>query len=115
MNSGYGGDSPENDMEALLKAQKKLGTGSEIILIADNYSEVRDMALISKLTAPVHIILCGYEGAINEDYLEIAYKTGGSIHTIEQDIFDLLQKVKNGKFTFQGREYSFSNGSFYLK
>lgn len=115
MNSGYGGDSPENDMEALLKAQKKLGPGSEIILIADNYSEVRDMALLSKLTAPVHIILCGYEGAINEDYLEIAYKTGGSVHTIEQDIFDLLQKVKNGKFTFQGKEYTFTNGSFYLK
>lgn len=58
-----GGDAPENDIEALLAAQA-LRTDSleEIILIADAFSPVRDMALLYQLNCPIRVILCGWEG-----------------------------------------------------
>ena len=88
---GYGGDGPENDLEALIHGVSKMKGLDELILIADNYSDVRDMKLLINLKIPVHIVLCGTQQGVNENYLEIAYKTGGSIHTIEQDIDDLAK------------------------
>jgi hypothetical protein len=79
MYSGNGGDSQENDIEATIYAQQSTPTADAILLIADNNSEVRDMALISKMRKKVHVIICGNPKAIRIDYLEIARATGGDI------------------------------------
>lgn len=109
---GNGGDGPENDLEALLEGAKKLNGLDELILVADNYSDVRDMELLQNLKVPVHIVLCGTEQGINENYLEIAYKTGGSIHTIEQDIENLTQLADGATLTIGKFQYRVSRGKF---
>jgi hypothetical protein len=62
---------------------------------------------------PVRVILCGvYDGMeINTDYLNIAYKTKGSIHTIEQDITELINQTSGKKFNINGFDYIIKNGS----
>lgn len=111
---GCSGDSPENDLEALLEAKKYLNKRWEVILIADNYSSVRDISLLEQLDVPIHIILCGLGVSAHEDYLNIAYKTGGSIHTIEEDI-EYLSKVNEGEtIHILGNKYYFTKGKFVL-
>lgn len=110
--AGYGGDSPENDLEALIYGMQKRSGLDELILIADNYSDVRDMPLLARLHVPVHIILCGTDAGVNEDYLEIAYKTGGTIHTIEQDIEDLAKLADGATIEIGGFRYRVSRGKF---
>ncbi len=110
---GEGGDSPENVVEAILTGLKKVRKPDNIILIADNWAKVRDLSLISRVKIPVRVILCGvYEGMeINTDYLNIAYKTKGSIHTIEQDITELISQTSGKSFNINGFDYIIKNGS----
>jgi hypothetical protein len=112
MTNGYGGDAPENDIEALLEGINKCKDCNDIILIADNWANLRDYSLIEKVKKPVRIILCGTQFGINIHYLELARATKGSVHTIEQDITNLMtlkegQEVKIGKQTFK-----ITNGKF---
>jgi uncharacterized protein YjbI with pentapeptide repeats len=109
MNNGQGGDRPENDLEAIIEGLKLDDKIKQVVLIADNRSCVRDIALINKIKVPVKIILCGYTDLMgaNPNYVELAATTGGSIHTAEQDISDLsvdllldgddLQLTRGGK------------------
>lgn len=87
MAKGNGGDAAENDIEALMTGIQYLEGFDEVVLLADNKSEVRDIELLDKIDKPVHIILCDYKGYIHPHYLKIARETGGSIHTIEKDIY----------------------------
>ncbi|MCH2084668.1 MAG: hypothetical protein MK226_19935 [Saprospiraceae bacterium] len=96
MQTGCSIDGPENDLEALLEAVKYQDQLEEIILIADNSSPVRDIELLTQLNVPVRIILAGVWYDVNEDYLDIAYHTKGSIHTLEQDLNQLYQ-LKDGE------------------
>lgn len=115
MRKGNGGDGPENDLEALLTADQLKKTLKEIILVADNYSSVKDIKLLEKLNTPVRIILCGAEmgRAPHPDYLRIAYKTKGSIHTIENDIFDLCETKEGGTVVINGQTYKLIKGQFF--
>lgn len=110
---GQGGDAPENPIEAILFGLGKSGKVDDIILIADNWAKARDIKLLSRVKVPVRVVLCGvYEGMeINEDYLNIAYKTKGSVHTIEQDITDLMKQSTGKKFNINGVDYIIKNGS----
>jgi len=110
---GQGGDAPENPVEAMLFGLTKAGKVEDVILIADNWAKVRDIKLLSKIKTPVRVILCGVmEGMeINEDYLNIAYKTKGSVHTIEQDITELISQTAGKKFSINGVDYIIKNGS----
>lgn len=110
---GEGGDTPENVVEAILAGLKKIRKPDNIILIADNWAKVRDLNLIGRVKVPVRVILCGvYEGMeINTDYLNIAYKTKGSLHTIEQDISDLINQTSGKRFNINGFDYIIKNGS----
>jgi antitoxin component YwqK of YwqJK toxin-antitoxin module len=110
--NGQGGDAPENVIEAILYGLKKNKNVENIVLIADNWAKVRDITLLPRLKVPVRVILCGVtEGMeINVDYLNIAYKTKGSIHTIEQDITDLSDQSSGKKFTINGVDYIIKNG-----
>jgi len=110
---GEGGDSPENVVEAILAGVKKIRRPDNIILIADNWAKVRDLSLVTRIKIPVRVILCGvFEGMeINTDYLNIAYKTRGSIHTIEQDITELINQTSGKRFNINGFNYIIKNGN----
>ena len=97
MLKGGGGDGPENDIEGILKGLEKYPMSSEIILIADNNSCVRDMELIKDIHKPVRIIICGYNRklGINPQYIYLAKETGGSIHTMESDIHNIQVELDN--------------------
>ena len=91
-------DKAENVLEALIYAQKFAKPGSEIILLSDNNSSPRDTALIDSLTIPVKVIACGAEGCdLNTSLINIAYRTGGSIHTGTSDVRDFknARRVKD--------------------
>lgn len=103
MNGGDGGDLPENYLEALLAAVNRFPTTTELVLIADNFSSPRDMELFSKLNRPVHIILCGARSGVNPDYLFLARQTGGSVHTVTQDVTN-LSTLKDGEYVQIGRQ-----------
>ena len=99
MTKGGGGDQPENNLEAILFGLQHNPNCKEVILIADNWATPRDMALLNKIKVPVHVILCGAT-SINLEYIKIARKTKGSIHTIEHDLYNLdeIKFSKNGKW-----------------
>ena len=86
MRKGNGGDPPENDLEALLTGIQYLTDWDELILIADNKSEVRDIELLGKIDRPVRVILCDVKGKVHPHYQSIAEKTGGSLHTLRKDV-----------------------------
>ncbi len=111
--NGEGGDAQENVIEAILYGLKKIKDIEHVILIADNWAPVRDINLLPKVKVPVHIVLCGVTNGmkINTDYLNIAYKTKGSIHTIEEDI-DFLIQSKTNEFFINGNFYKIKNGKF---
>ncbi len=111
--NGQGGDAPENVIEAILYGLRKTRNVENIILIADNWAKVRDINLITKVKVPVRVLLCGVtEGMeIHPDYLNIAYKTKGSVHTIETDITNLMQQSSGKKFTINGVDYIIKGGN----
>lgn len=95
MEKGGGGDGPENDIEAILKAIKGQPEDAEIILIADNRACVRDIELAEKIGRPVRVVLCGYDKktGVNPDFIYLAKITGGGIYTIENDIENIVTEV----------------------
>ena len=73
---------------------------------------MRDYRIIEKLNIPIKVILCGTQFGINTQYLELARKTGGSIHTIEEDITHLMD-IKEGETITIGREtFKIKKGHF---
>jgi hypothetical protein len=112
---GCSGDSPENDLEALLEGAKLKRRSDELILVADNYSDVRDIELLENLDVPVRIILCGADHEINGQYLDIARKTKGSVHTIEEDILNLSDIAEGKEIVIDGKSYLLKNGRFIFK
>ncbi len=112
---GYGGDTPENNIEALLYTIKKNPHLKEIVLIVDNWAPMRDFALIDKVKIPVRVIVCGYNQNpyLNLQYMELAYRTKGSLHTMEDDLTKLTE-VSEGKTVKVGKEeFKLSGGHFY--
>lgn len=112
MSNGSGGDGPENDVEALLKAIRLSPDCEEVILIADNWAPVKDISLISGVTKPVHVILCGAGWGINTQYLDLARITGGSVHTMEQDLTELMKLKEGAEITISGQTFRIMSGKF---
>lgn len=127
---GLGGDPAENDLEALLKGTKKLSGFEEVILIPDRNSSIRDIKLLGYLDHPVRIILFRNKKTqsvglgksselvesqwIHPHYLTLASKTKGSIHTADQDIYNLHELKPGDKVTFGDFIFmKHTNGSFY--
>jgi hypothetical protein len=117
--NGGGGAYEENNIEALVMAQKIAKEPfTEVVLIADNTSPVVDMAFLPelvKLGKPIHIILCGtrYRKSAEPDYLAIAHATKGSVHTIESDIGNLGYMQDNADVIIFGQKYRIIKGEFY--
>lgn len=92
---GNGGDHPENNMEAIQAALDRWPDAKEIFLVADNKSPVRDLSLVKDIPVPVHVLVCGSSnGYMHPHYLTIAHQTGGSLHTLKEDIPDLGKYVE---------------------
>ncbi|MDX1651751.1 MAG: hypothetical protein R3277_04610 [Brumimicrobium sp.] len=109
MRKGGGGDCPENNLEATLEGINKFPECDEIVMVADNWAEPRDLSLTAKIGRPVHVIVCGSTFGINLAYLQLAYDTRGSVHTIEEDL--LMRDVKPGKsFKLGDSYYTVLNG-----
>ncbi len=109
--SGLGNDDfPENDLEAVLFAINKNPNAAQYILVADNDAPPRDMALLRFIHKPIRVVMCGAENGILPEYLEIARKTGGSVHTISKDIDDLIKKREGEVFTIGFQRFKISAG-----
>ncbi len=109
---GSGGDCPENNMEALIKGVKIAKPYKELVMIADNNAPVKDISLLKNFHAPVHIILCGVYDFILTDYLAIAWKTKGSIHTMEEDITKLASMLEGQEIKIGNSIYKIMGGEF---
>ena len=112
-NGSGGGENLENDVEAIIEGVKYCPTADEIILVADNYESMRDYEYFDKIKKPVHVILCGSENRINIQYLDLARKTNGTVHTVKSDVTN-LPSIKEGEhFFIDENEYLFQNGKFH--
>ncbi|CAF1004304.1 unnamed protein product [Adineta steineri] len=89
--NGHGGDGPENDIEAILYAIANCSTCENIIHIADNGVTPRDLILLNRVTKPIKVIVCKLSAGtpINPKLLDVAHKTGGSLHTLDSDVESL--------------------------
>lgn len=112
MLSGSGGDLEENDIEAVLRGMKLCPNCKENIMIVDNNSPVRDLELIKNIKQPVRIIICGSSGKINSEYLNLARKTKGSIHLMEQDLYDLIKFNEGETLELNGVNYKIEKNKF---
>lgn len=108
--TGCSGDSPENDVEAVIKAIEENKDVKEVILLADNWSDMRDISLLAFVGKPVHVILCGTEYGINPQYLNLAKRTKGSVHTMTEDLKELFKIREGQKFSFGGQEFIVLSG-----
>ena len=106
------GEHEENNLEAICYAIKKYPENKKnVVMIADNWEDPCDMKLLNFLVEekiPVKIIVCGVGTKFNLNYLKIAHKTGGSVHTMEEDLFNVAsigegQSFKIGKLKFKMR------------
>jgi hypothetical protein len=114
MQKGNGGDTPENDVEAISTGLKKFDKVKELILIADNWADMRDYPLIKTIDKPVHVILCGTQFGINTQYLDLAKATGGSIHTMEEDLTNLAKIREGEKIIINKTEFIIRGGKFVM-
>lgn len=109
---GCGGDGPENNIEALHYAMTHTDTTNQFIMVADNTANVKDIALLYTLKRPVHIILCGAQYGINTEYLNIARATGGSVHTMEEDLENLMSLKEGETVTLKKKKFVLKKGLF---
>ncbi len=112
MKAGCGGDGPENYLEAIIKAQRADPDCDHIVLIADNGAAIKDKKLIRHIKKPVKIILCGAGYGINTDYLTLARKTGGSIHTMEYDLTRLMELDEGAELKIGKEKFKVQKGQF---
>lgn len=111
--AGNGGDKAENDVEALIKSIRKFKDADNIVLVADNYSCIRDFELIKKIKKPIHIILPGLHHFINHQYINMAYLTKGSLHTFDKDYLDFSKDKVPNQLTIEGCNYFLNSSGFY--
>ncbi len=110
---GKGGDPEENDMEALIKGMNRFEDFDELVLIADNNSCMRDFRLLANLRVKVNVIVCGARYGINPQYINLAYLTGGSIHSIEEEIKHMSSKIKGNNLKLKELTYELSQENLF--
>ena len=114
MSGGGGGDTPENNIEAVLEGIEKCPECRDVVMIADNYATPRDGSLIEKIDRPMHWILCGTGFSVNPDYLDLIRKNKGWGHTASSD-FSGLENLKDGDIIdIDGNKYQLRGDNFRL-
>lgn len=112
MSNGQGGDGPENDIEALMEAQKKWPETDTLLLIADNEAPVKDLSLLKNIKKPVTVMICGATISTNPHLFMIAKETGGRL-MIGNAIINNLKSFKNGDLvTLDGDQWKFKDSVF---
>lgn len=112
--AGSGGEPSESDMEAVLYAIEHDSLCDAILLIADNYSEVRDISMLRDITKKVHVLLCESPEALRVEYLKIVKETGGYLIINGQRI-ELNHLQKGDEITIQERSYLFTGDEFKMR
>lgn len=56
--------------------------------------------------------IIGVNSVINTKYLDIAYATNGSIHTMEEDLTEMGKMNEGKKFKIAGINFRLVNGKF---
>lgn len=112
MMNGGGGDAPENNIEALIESEKLCNGCDSIVMIADNWAAVKDVSLLARYKKPVKVVLCGVLGSINKDYLKLVRDTKGSLHLIEEDIYNLSELKEGEMIKIHGVNYKLIKGEF---
>jgi hypothetical protein len=114
MRKGSGGERPESDIEALIHTQNKDTLCDVILLIGDNYSEVRDLELLSAINKRVNVLVCSLKGSLRPDYLLIAKNTGGYLLYNGERIN--LQNVQKGEILSVGSyQYDYNGKVFKVR
>lgn len=118
--AGSGGDSPENNVESVIKGIKEYPESKEVVMLVDNWSDMRDYSMMSEIKVPVKVIVCGTDcygikSPVNPQYLDLARRTGGSIHTIEEDLEDLAKRKEGDEIVVGGINYVIRGGRFTKK
>ncbi len=112
MESGSGGDAPENNIEALLESDKLCADCDSIVMIVDNWASIKDLSLLGKSHKPIKVVVCGVLDRINKDYLKLVRNTKGSLHLIEEDIYNLAELKEGETIKIHGRVYRLIKGEF---
>lgn len=118
---------------ALAEAQRQTAkTGENIVFIAAAYDDIseKDWGGLSNIKKPIHILLinirlnrcvkacCGriidLGSNLNPQYLNIAYKTKGSVHSPTEDWWNIGNTKENEIKIFAGDKYQLRKGKFYL-
>jgi len=111
MRNGTGGDLEENDFEAVLEAIELSPSATSIVLIADNFSEVRDLSLLNEIQKRVHVIITGEVTVVRECYLDLAKQTGGDLF-VNGNRISLANVAKGGQITIAETRYQFDGTHF---
>ena len=106
----------ENNLEAVCRAIDEFPKEKKkVLMIADNWEDPCDMYLVDYLKEkkiPVRIIICGVNSRLNTNYLNIARATGGTVHTMEQDLNNLATIKEGTKFKIGNARILLSRGKF---
>jgi len=114
MRKGGGGERPESDVEAMIHAQLKDTLCDVILLIGDNYSEVRDLELLNTVNKKVNVLVCSVKRSIRPDYLLIAKNTGGYLIYNGERIN--LQQLQRGDILSAGSyQYDYNGKEFKVR
>lgn len=108
---GNGGDTPENNIEAIIAGQKQFSESKSIIMLADNCADMRDYHLRGAVTKPVHILLCNYHDRVNPQYLNLAYATKGSVYSMAGDLDHLSSMGEGTEFSFGTQRFKIRAGA----
>lgn len=116
MLKGGGGERSESDIEAILFALQHDSLCNAILLVGDNYSEIRDLSLLEFVNKKVNVLICGAPSTIRVDYLELVQNTGGYLlmNGRKYNLADLKSgdtviieqhtyKYKGQKFKYEGK------------
>jgi len=111
------GNHYENNLEAVCRAIDEFPEDKgKVIMIADNWEDPCDMYLLDYLKSkkiPIRVIVCGVNASFNMKYLDIARATGGTVHTMEEDLKNLASMKDGTKFKIAGIRVMLSKGKFY--
>jgi hypothetical protein len=109
----------ENNLEAVCRAVDEFPKGkNKVVMIADNWEDPCDMYLVDYLKSkniPVRIIVCGSGASLNMKYLDIARSTGGTVHTMEDDLLNLSSMKDGTGFKVGDVRVVLYKGKFYQK
>ncbi len=120
ISGGGGGDAPENNIEAIIKGLQAFKKCKRVVMVADNWAPMRDYSWMSEVKKPVTVVLCGTQWGEtsyppNPQYLDLARATGGTIHTIEEDLKELHKLREGDSITFGGYVYVIQAGKFVFR